>query len=148
MTNTTSSTADIEKLIPHRLPMRLVEEIVSIDEDSVETAAVVRDAWPTAHGGVVRTVVLVELVAQSAAVLQGWKERHDKESGTGGLLVGVPEAKPLRGTVPVGTRLRCSVRISHGAPNYLVFEGEVKDNTGVLWLGGSIQAFRPDQPGE
>jgi predicted hotdog family 3-hydroxylacyl-ACP dehydratase len=151
MTDATFSTADIEKLIPHRLPMRLVEDIVRVDEISIETVAVVRETWPTANGGHVRTLVLVELIAQSAATLQGWKERHEKQMGIGGLLVGIHNAKASRPVVPVGTELCCSVRISHGATNYLAFEGEVKDASGVLWVSGSIQAFRPDlavQPGE
>jgi predicted hotdog family 3-hydroxylacyl-ACP dehydratase len=151
MTAATFSTADLERLIPHRLPMRLVEGIVRIDGDFMETTAVVRETWPTANAGCVRAVVLVELIAQSAAALQGWKERHEQDAGIGGLLVGIHSATPKQATVPVGTRLCCSVRISHGATNYLAFEGEVRDTAGVLWLSGSIQAFRPDrdaQPGE
>ena len=142
---------DLDKLIPHRLPMRLVEHVVRIEEHSIVTSQVVRDTWPTAAGGQVRSLVLIELIAQSAAVLQGWKERHEKESGQGGLLVGIHHATPMQPTVPVGTRLDCAVHISHGATNYLAFEGEVKDAAGVLWLTGAIQAFRPDPdalPGE
>ena len=151
MMDTTLKTIDIEKLIPHRLPMRLVENIVRIDELSIETSSIVREAWPTTADGHVRTLVLVELIAQSAAVLQGWKERHEKESGIGGLLVGIHTATPAQPSVPVGMQLFCSVRISHGATNYLAFEGEVKDGSGVVWLTGAIQAFRPDLnalPGE
>ena len=148
MTSDTSCTADIEKLIPHRLPMRLVEGIVRVDDNAILTTSVVRDTWPTANGGIVRTLVLVELIAQSAAALQGWKERHEREMGIGGLLVGIHTAKPRLPAVSVGTRLTCSVHISHGATNYLAFEGEVKDDAGVLLLSGAIQAFRPDQTGE
>ncbi len=144
-------TIDIEKLIPHRLPMRLVEDIVHVEALSIETRQTVRDTWPTAEAGRVRTLVLVELIAQTAAALQGWKERHEQEAGQGGLLVGIHHATPVRPTVPVGTHLLCAVHISHGATNYLAFEGEVKDAAGVLWLTGAIQAFRPDPdalPGE
>jgi predicted hotdog family 3-hydroxylacyl-ACP dehydratase len=151
MSEPTASQSDIESLIPHRLPMRLVEDILRVDETSIETGSVVREAWPTAEGGHVRALVLVELIAQSAAVLQGWKERHGKEAGIGGLLVGIHTATPARPSVPVGTRLLCSVRTSHGATNYQAFEGEVKDDSGMLWLTGAIQAFRPDRdplPGE
>ena len=142
---------DIERLIPHRPPMRIVEEILTVNELAIETATTVRDTWPTAHDGEVRTLVLVELIAQTAAVLQGWKERHEQATGIGGLLVGIHHATPAQPTVPVGTRLVCSVRISHGATNYLAFEGEVRDAASVLWLSGAIQAFRPDlaaPPGE
>jgi predicted hotdog family 3-hydroxylacyl-ACP dehydratase len=144
MTSPAALDLDVETLIPHRLPMRLVEEIVAVDEDSIVTASVVRETWPTATDGTVRSLVLVELIAQSAAVLQGWKERHEKSTAVGGLLVGIHHAIRTRPTVPFGTRLLCSVRISHGATNYLAFEGEVKDTAAVVWLTGAVQAFRLD----
>jgi predicted hotdog family 3-hydroxylacyl-ACP dehydratase len=134
---------DIEQLIPHRLPMRLVEAVVDIDNESIKTTAVVKNTWPTARNGHARTLILIELIAQTAAVLQGWRERHEGKAGMGGLLVGIPEANPQAATIPVGTHLVCSVRISHGMQNYLAFTGQVAGQSGVLWLTGSIQAFRP-----
>jgi predicted hotdog family 3-hydroxylacyl-ACP dehydratase len=151
MSDVPTSAAEIERLIPHRAPMRLVEEVVRVDGQAIETAAVVRDTWPTAEKGLARALVLIELLAQSAAVLQGWKERHEKETGEGGLLVGIHSAIPSQPTIAVGTRVFCRVRISHGATNYLAFEGEVRDAESVVWLTGAIQAFRPElgaQPGE
>jgi predicted hotdog family 3-hydroxylacyl-ACP dehydratase len=137
---------DIERLIPHRPPMRLVEAVAKIDDLSIECAATVRESWPTAHAGQARTLMLVELIAQTAAVLQGWKERHQKEVGEGGLLVGIHGARFAAAAIPVGTQLCCAVRISHGAQSYLAFDGEVRDDQGTLWLTGSIQAFRPEGP--
>jgi predicted hotdog family 3-hydroxylacyl-ACP dehydratase len=141
---TAAETIDVEKLLPHRPPMRLVEEVVWVQEDIIETSSVVRDTWPTAKHGCVRTVVLVELLAQSGGVLQGWRERHENETALGGLLVGIQHATLVRPTVPVGARLLCTVRITHGLPNYLAFEGEIKDGASVVWLTAAIQAFRPD----
>ncbi len=126
--------------------MRLAESVVRVDDESIEVEAVVHDAWPTARDGQVRTLVLIELIAQAAAALQGWRERQKNQPATGGLLVGVPAAKLYAATIPVGTRLRCCARISHGAPNYLAFDGLVTDADGLLWLSGSIQAYRPDAP--
>ena len=137
---------DIEELIPHRAPMRLVQTITRIDDESIETASVVQDTWPTARADWVRTLVLIELVAQTAAALQGWRERHEREGGAGGLLVGVREAKLHEAALPVGAQLRCFVHISHRAPNYLAFEGRVEDTEGTQWLSGSIQAFRLEAP--
>ena len=66
------------------------------------------------------------------------------EAQIGGLLVGIPAAKPRAPFIAVGTQLVCTVRISHGAQNYLAFEGQVEDAAGVVWLTGAIQAYRPD----
>ena len=142
---------DIEQLIPHRLPMRLVENVAHVDNESIKATAVVRDTWPTVRNGHAQTLILIELIAQTAAVLQGWRERHESKAGIGGLLVGIPEAKRQAMTIPVGTQLVCSVHISHGVQNYLAFTGQVEGADGVLWLTGSIQAFRPhtmETPGE
>jgi predicted hotdog family 3-hydroxylacyl-ACP dehydratase len=142
--NNDADPIDIEQLIPHRLPMRLVETIASADNESIQTNAVVRDSWPTARNGRARTLILIELLAQTAAVLQGWRERHENKAGVGGLLVGIPEAKLQAPSIPIGTQLVCSVRITHGAQNYLAFSGQVAGADGALWLTGSIQAYRPD----
>lgn len=143
---------DLDRLIPQRPPMRIVEGVAALDDHSIESTCTVRDTWPTAtrdHDdgqiGTVRTLMLIELVAQTAAVLQVWRERHEKEVGEGGLLVGIHGAKLAAPTIPVGTQLRCAVRISHGAQSYLAFDGEVRDaEQGTLWLSASIQAYRPE----
>ena len=126
--------------------MRLVQTITKVDHDSIETASVVQDSWPTARDGHVRTVVLIELIAQTAAVLQGWRERHQRDGGGDGLLVGIHQAQLHQAALPIGSHLRCFARISHGFPQYLAFEGRVEDADGTRWLSGSIQAFRPDGP--
>lgn len=137
---------NIDRLIPQRPPMRIVEAVAAIDELSIESTCTVRASWPTAADGEARTLMLIELIAQTAAVLQGWKERHEKEIGEGGLLVGVQGAKLAAPSIPVGTNLVCAVRISHGVQSYLAFDGEVRDDKGAVWLTGSIQAFRPESP--
>jgi predicted hotdog family 3-hydroxylacyl-ACP dehydratase len=147
------TTLDIEKLIPHRAPMRLVQAITKMDGDSIETEATVLSSWPTAQDGRVRTLVLIELLAQTAATLQGWRERHESQVGQGGLLVGVHEVKLAMPTVAVGTRLRCRARETHGVGNYKAFEGRITGDDDTLWLQGTVQAYRPDfsspdKPGE
>jgi predicted hotdog family 3-hydroxylacyl-ACP dehydratase len=137
---------DLDRLIPQRPPMRIVEGVVAIDDDTIESTCTVRDSWPTVQNGQARTLMLIELVAQTAAVLQGWKERHEKDVGEGGLLVGIHGAKFAAPAIPVGTRLRCAVRISHGAQSYLAFDGEARDDQGTVWLTASIQAYRPENP--
>jgi predicted hotdog family 3-hydroxylacyl-ACP dehydratase len=140
----TDDSLDIERLIPQRLPMRVAETIDRVDDVTIQTTSFVNESWPTFENGKVSAVMLIELIAQSAAALQGWKERHEKESGIGGLLVGIPDAKPHVASIALGTRLVCTVSYSHGAPNYRAFAGEVRDEHGALLFTCSIQAYRPD----
>lgn len=137
---------DIERLIPQRPPMRIVECIERVDDSSIQTTSVVRESWPTLKDGQASSIMLIELIAQSAAALQGWKERHQQPAGIGGLLVGIPSAKANVPLVALGTRLHCAVHITHGATNYMAFAGEVRDEQGMLLFTGSIQAYRPEDP--
>jgi predicted hotdog family 3-hydroxylacyl-ACP dehydratase len=133
---------DIEALLPHRPPMRLVQKVAALDEYRIETVSVASDSWPTAEGGHIRSLLLIELIAQSAAALQGWRER-DKGPGKGGLLVGVRDSRFNRSRIPVGARLHCHVTISHGVESYCAFDGRVTDEMGEEIMTASVQAYRP-----
>jgi predicted hotdog family 3-hydroxylacyl-ACP dehydratase len=142
---TDPSTLDIETLIPHRVPMRIVERVCAADDSSVETVSTVRDTWPTAQNGHASTIVLIELVAQSAAALLGWVERDKDPCQRLGYLVGVPRAEFRRPLVPVGTVLHCHARISQSIENYRAFEARVTDDAGEELVSATIQALRPDE---
>ena len=58
---------DIEKLIPHRDRMKLINEVLDIDNDKVITSTRVSDKWPLYQEGFVDPIVLIEIVAQTAA---------------------------------------------------------------------------------
>jgi predicted hotdog family 3-hydroxylacyl-ACP dehydratase len=98
---------DVESLIPHRGRMRLVDEIISVDEKTAVTASTVTESWPMVEGGAVNCIVLVELVAQTAGVCLGWKERRKTEEdldGTG-WIVGVKEALFHCSEIPLKSRI-------------------------------------------
>ena len=98
---------DVERLIPHRGRMRLVDEIISVDEKTAVTASTVTESWPMVEGGAANCIVLVELVAQTAGISLGWKERQKNEAelaGTG-WIVGVKEAVFHRGEIPLNSRI-------------------------------------------
>ncbi len=135
----------IESLVPQRLPIRLVEELRKVEGDEAHTWAVVRSSWPTVQQGHARTIVLIELIAQSAAALMGWRARHQEAAEPPGMLVGVPSAAWSRPVIPVGTPLLTHVRITRGFSRFAAFEGRVCDEAGQLWMEASIQAYRPTQ---
>jgi predicted hotdog family 3-hydroxylacyl-ACP dehydratase len=140
-----ASTCDIETLIPHRPPMRLVETVCTADDSSVETVSMLRETWPTVQDGRARSLVLIELVAQSAAALAGWVERNEAGPKGLGYLVGVPKADLCRSHVAVGTELHCHVRITEAIDTYRGFEGRVVDRNGEELAQVTIQAFRPER---
>ena len=98
---------DVESLIPHRGRMRLVDEIISVDEKSAVTASTVTKSWPMVEGSAVNCIVLVELVAQTAGICLGWKERRKKEEALDGTgwIVGVKEAIFHHSEIPLNSRI-------------------------------------------
>jgi predicted hotdog family 3-hydroxylacyl-ACP dehydratase len=139
---TTELPTDIETLMPHRAPMRIVERVAAVEEYKIETVSEVRESWPTCEGGRVMALTLIELIAQSASALQGWREHGALGAGRG-LLVGVREALFRRASLPVGMRLHCFVQISHGVESYCAFDGRVLDESGEEIAVAAVQAYRP-----
>lgn len=142
---TDPSSYDIETLIPHRCPMRIVEQVRAATDETIETVSTVRDTWPTVQNGNARTVMLIELVAQTAAALAGWMERNETTAKGHGYLVGVPHAELRRPVVPVGTVLYCSAHVTQAIDNFRAFDGRVTDQNGEELASASIQALRPDE---
>jgi len=133
---------DIETLMPHRVPMRIVERVAAVEQHEIETVSEVRETWPTCVDGRVMALTLIELIAQSASALQGWRERGARGAGRG-FLVGVREARFSRASLPVGMKLHCFVRISHGVESYCAFDGRVVDESGEEIAVAAVQAYRP-----
>jgi predicted hotdog family 3-hydroxylacyl-ACP dehydratase len=125
--------------------MRVVERVLAADDSSVETVSTVRETWPTVEHGHARTLMLIELVAQSAAALVGWVERDNDSPNRHGYLVGVPCAEIRRPLVAVGTVLHCHVKVTQAIENYRGFEARVVDEDGNEFATATIQAIRPDE---
>ncbi len=86
---------DIESLIPHRQRLKLIDTILSVDEEHAVTRAKAKESWPLLSGDAVNAIVLIELAAQTAGVCIGWNEKM-KTSGpkaeARGWLVGIKKA--------------------------------------------------------
>jgi predicted hotdog family 3-hydroxylacyl-ACP dehydratase len=85
---------NIEDLLPHRDRMLLIDEILEIDDKAAVTRATVTDQWPFFNGKTVDSLVLIELVAQTAGVSNGWFRinQRGKESEKKGWLVGIKQS--------------------------------------------------------
>lgn len=126
---------DIETLIPHRDRMKLINDVLDVNADTAVTSALVTDRWPLCHESFVDPIVLIEIVAQTAAVQIRWKRGIDKDMGRG-LLVGIKSADFFLERIPLHTVLITTVKNLSGARNYNVLEGTVMAGTELL---GRIQ---------
>ena len=135
---------DIEALIPHRDRMRLIGEVLSVDEEKAVTSATATDSWPLFDGGSVDALVTIELVAQTAALLEGWKRLQSKRGGAVGWLVGIKNAEFRSMRIPVNEQLVTEVRRSSALEGYAVFTGTVSTGSAII-ATMLIQAFRPEE---
>jgi len=111
----------IEELIPHRGRMKLIDDIIRVDEKAAVTESIVKEDWPLFADGSVSPLVLIELAAQTGGVSMGWEESILKEKdieGRLGWLVGVKEARFYLDRILVNSRIRVSTKKDLSIENY------------------------------
>ena len=121
---------DIDTLVPHRRPLRLIDGILSISGNTATTIATVTPTWPTITRGAVHALVLIELVAQTAATIGGYKAITNPSDGRvkKGMLVGIKHATFAIDTIPLNTK------ITTWAETRMLLEN-FKEITGVAKIG-------------
>ena len=124
---------DIDTLVPQRRPMRLIDKIIAISGQTATTVATVAPTWPTFSQGAAHVVVLIELVAQTAAAIGGYNAMTDPTDGRAkkGMLVGIKQAAFAIDTIPLDTR------ITTWAETRVLLEN-FKEITGVVKIGDRI----------
>jgi predicted hotdog family 3-hydroxylacyl-ACP dehydratase len=119
---------EVEALIPHRDRMKLIDEILDITAEKAITQTVVSDRLPLYKEGSVDPLIMIEIVAQTAAVHVSWKRGVNKGGSGGGLLAGIKNADFLVDRIPLHTVLTTTVEPLYSAENYTVLEGTVQAN--------------------
>jgi len=87
----------IEDLLPHRDRMLLIDEVLEVNDTTAVTSATVTKQWPLFDGRAVDSLILIELVAQTAGVNNGWVriKQHGLDSEKKGWLVGIKQSRFL-----------------------------------------------------
>ena len=96
---------DIDSLIPHREKIKIISGILDIQETSAISSATVNSEWPLYDGEAVNSLVFIEAIAQTAAIIEGYKRKQRGESGVKGWLVGIKNAEFNEEKIPVNTNL-------------------------------------------
>lgn len=132
---------DIDSLIPHREKIKMISGILDIQENSAVSFAVANAQWPLCDGDAVNSLVLIEAIAQTAAIVEGYKRKQRGESGVKGWLVGIKNAEFNVEKIPVETNLTIMLQSKYSFDNYGVVEGIVKAGDKVL-ATATLQALR------
>ncbi|MFO7568953.1 MAG: hypothetical protein R6W75_04070 [Smithellaceae bacterium] len=132
---------DIESFIPHRKPIRIITEVIDLQDESGVAGMVVRAEWPLSDGESVSSLVLIEAIAQTAALVEGHKRRLEGKDGVKGWLVGIKSADFQEDRISVGTALTVAVKSLYAFDDYAVVAGEVRSGDRVL-ASAVLQAVR------
>jgi len=124
---------NIEELIPHRARMKLIDEVIEVDDETAVTGSMVTENWPFLEEDSVNPIVLIELVAQTAGVSIGWTELKTKgmKPEGKGWLVGIKEAAFYLERIPLNSRIITNSKKVFDFDNY-------KEILGITRIDGEI----------
>ncbi|MBN1365173.1 MAG: hypothetical protein JW976_10255 [Syntrophaceae bacterium] len=132
---------DIDSLIPHRKKIKIISGVLDIQENSAVSTAIVNPQWPLYEKEKVNSLVLIEAIAQTAAVYEGYKRKKKGLSAVKGWLVGIKNAEFYIERIPVNTNLIIMLESRYSFDKYGVVEGTVKTGDKVL-ATATLQAMR------
>lgn len=138
------SSKDIEKFIPHRQSMALIDNVESVDEKSIKAIAIPDKSWPASDEYSVDPTIMIELIAQATGVLVGWVKRTEMKLGGFGLLVGIRSAEFTVSELCFGKPLEVTSKKLYGREIYGIFQGKVSWNDKTV-CEAEIQVFRPEE---
>lgn len=116
----------IDEYIPHRDRMKLIDGVIEIDETRAVTAAVARESWPLADATGVNPIILIELIAQTAGIHNGWKKRDTVAMAGRGWIVGLREASFAIARIPLGANLVIDALNKPALGSFATIEGSVR----------------------
>lgn len=136
---------NIEDYILHKPPMRLVEELVDSDENSVTAALLIRREstfFDKALQGVPAWVGL-EYMAQTAGVWVGMDDMRHQRPVELGFLVSARQYQALRPVFPLGERFVVTINKEFGEGDIVVFSGYIHAESGATYATANFTAYRP-----
>ncbi len=135
----------IDDLLPHRGRMKLIHEILELDEGRSKTRSIVSATWPFFDGKSVSALILVELLAQTAGITNGWTRirKNGIDSEKKGWLVGIKKARFFMDRIPLHAVVITWAENHFEFDNFREVHGKA-DIEGVVAAEATLQLFQPD----
>jgi predicted hotdog family 3-hydroxylacyl-ACP dehydratase len=133
---------DLDKIMPHRPPMRLIDGILRNGADSLTAVVRIAENSFGLENNSVPVIFGIEYIAQSVAALAGLNFSKPGEKPAIGFLVGVRSYSSQLEQFDLGSELNVTVTckfISEGAG---VFDGQIHMN-GELVATANITTYKP-----
>src|SRR5665213_2952231 len=128
----------IESLIPHRAPMRFINELTACDEQTATATACFGENDFAVAGGKVLESALVECVAQTVAAALGRRAQSGQGrpggAGANGMLVAVSNFK-IQSRPPAGKELHIEIRETRRLGPMLMVSGTISCDGQIVASG-------------
>ena len=136
-----------EDFLPHRDRMRLIDEIIEVDEKSAVTQATVTDQWPFFNGQSVHSLVLIELVAQTAGISNCWEgiRKHGEQFVTKGWLVGIKQSRFHIHAIALNTLITTRTENQFIFENFIEILGKIEIGSKLV-AEISLQLVQSEKP--
>ncbi len=135
MASTEDEWPNLDRLIAHRAPIRLVESIVRHSDGELVCRGVLPARDRTQEAVAAPQFLILELAAQTAAVMAALEGGGaPPESGAVGYLAAIREARFLKSEIPAGRRLRATVRRERNLGPLTMYRAEVQLEAGAVEL--------------
>ena len=130
-----SLVVDIEAYMPHRLPMRLVSELLCVEEAYAEARTTLNIGNVVIDpNGKVEAAALMEIVAQAYAAAHGYKYHCDGKPALRGYLVGIKDFR-VEYLPSAGKRLLIKMKSSSPFEEFYTVEGQILCEDSVVASG-------------
>jgi predicted hotdog family 3-hydroxylacyl-ACP dehydratase len=139
--------ADTDAYMLHRPPLRLVQRLLCVEDSHAEaqTTLKVGDVG-VGPDGKVEAMTLVELVAQTYAAAQGYRDRDKEDPVSRGYLVGVSDFQ-IESRPPAGRPLLIKIDSSCSFDDFYLVEGHVLCDD-VVVAGGNLKVWVQPKTGQ
>jgi len=136
---------DLEKLLPHRAPMILIDGVESFDaaEKQVAAKVTIGPGQLFFDGEGVPAWVAIEYMAQTAAALVGLNDRAMGSEPRMGFLLGTRRLDLLLDRFAAGETYRITAKCAFEDAEAAAFECAIADSTGAVVAKASLNAYRP-----
>ncbi len=132
---------ELDALLPHRPPMRLVESVVAETAEGLVCTARVPAACALAHHGFAPALAGIEAAAQTAAVWEALRRSRSGAAGARiGYLVALRDVALYAERIPVDVPLLAAVRLEAAAPPLTHYRVEAWFD-GKALLQGTIATY-------
>jgi len=120
-----AATMAVEDFLPHRGRMKLVDEVIEVDEVRAVTRSKVTEQWPFFDGRAVSPLVLIELVAQTAGICNCWNgiRIQGNKFVKKGFLVGIKHSRFFVDAIPLDARITTSIENQFELENFREIAG-------------------------